>query len=231
MSASISTPVPPAAEPAGRFAVRDLACVRGGRLVFEGLSFGTGDGGALLLRGPNGSGKSTLLRCLAGLLRPAAGTILWDGAAVAAEPELHRRRLRYLGHQEAVKPQLTVIENLRFGMALAGADGAKTEPALAALGIAALAGLPARYLSAGQRRRLALARLVAAPAPLWLLDEPLAGLDDAAVGLFTALVAAHRAAGGIAVLSVHGDFTLPGAAVVDLADIAPPRRAASEPAA
>jgi heme exporter protein A len=227
VSASPSSPVLPAADSAGRFAVRDLACVRGQRLVFEGLSFDVGDGGALLLRGPNGSGKSTLLRCLAGLLRPAAGTIQWDGAAVAAEPETHRRRLRYLGHQEAVKPQLTVIENLRFGMSLAGADGARTEPALAALGIEALAGLPARYLSAGQRRRLALARLIAAPAPLWLLDEPLAGLDDAAVGLFTALVAAHRAAGGIAVLSVHGDFALPGAAVVDLAAAAPPRGAAA----
>ena len=231
MSVSPSSPVPPAADSAGRFAVRDLACVRGQRLVFEGLSVSIGDGGALLLRGPNGSGKSTLLRCLAGLLRPAAGAILWDGAAVAAEPEAHRRRLRYLGHQEAVKPQLTVIENLRFGISLAGADSAKTEPALAALGIATLAGLPARYLSAGQRRRLALARLVAAPAPLWLLDEPLAGLDDAAVGLFTALVAAHRAAGGIAVLSVHGDFALPGAVVVDLAAVAPLRRTAAEPAA
>lgn len=205
--------------------MRDLACVRGQRLVFEGVSFAVDAGGALLLRGPNGSGKSTLLRCLAGLLRPSVGSILWDGTGVADEPEVHRSRLRYLGHQEAVKPQLTVAENLRFGAALAGAGKAEAgiESGLAALGIAALADLPARYLSAGQRRRLALARLVAAPAPLWLLDEPLAGLDDAAVARFAALIGGHRAAGGIAVLSVHGELELPDAAVLDLAAFAPRR--------
>lgn len=225
MSASPSSPVPPRPAPADRFAVRDLACVRGQRLVFEGLGFAVDAGGALLLRGPNGSGKSTLLRCLAGLLRPAAGTISWDGTGVADEPELHRRRLRYLGHQEAVKPQLTVAENLRFGAALAGASKAEAriEPALAALGIAALADLPARYLSAGQRRRLALGRLVAAPAPLWLLDEPLAGLDDAAVASLGTLIAGHRAAGGMVVLSAHGELELPDAAVLDLAAFAPRR--------
>lgn len=203
------------------FAGSGLACRRGGRAVFDGLDFALPAGGALVLRGPNGSGKSTLLRCLAGLLRPAAGRILWNGADVAADRDGHCRRLRYLGHQEAVKPQLSVAENLRFGAALAGAGQIDPEPALAALGIAGLADLPARFLSAGQRRRLALARLVAAPAPLWLLDEPLAGLDDAARAGFAALVAAHRRAGGMVVLSGHGEIELPDAATLDLASCAP----------
>lgn len=223
MTRSPSVPGASAAAAADSFVVRDLACVRGGRLVFAGLGFALEAGGALLLRGPNGSGKSTLLRCLAGLLRPQSGGISWGGIAVAADPELHRRRLRYLGHQEAVKPQFTVAENLRVAAALAGATGsAETlSGALAVFGIAGLADLPTRYLSAGQRRRLALARLVAAPAPLWLLDEPLSGLDDAAQALSAAALAAHRAAGGRVVLSVHGDLALPGAATLDLAGFAP----------
>ncbi len=215
-------------EPAasGGLAGSDLACRRGGRPVFEALGFALPAGGALLLRGPNGSGKSTLLRCLAGLLRPESGRILWQGADIAGDRDDYRRRLRYLGHQEAVKPQLSVAENLRFGAALAGKGGIDPQPALAALGIAGLADLPARVLSAGQRRRLALARLVAAPAPLWLLDEPLSGLDDAAVAGFAALVAGHRRAGGMVVLSAHGEVGLPDAAALDLAAFAPRRAAA-----
>ncbi len=214
---------PTAASPTGAapLAVRGLACRRGGRPVLAGLGFSLGPGAALLLRGPNGSGKSTLMRCLAGLLPAAAGEILWDGTPITADPEGHRRRLRYLGHQEGVKPQLTVAENLRFAAALAGRAHADPKSALAALGLAPLAGLPARILSAGQRRRLALARLVAAPAPLWLLDEPLAGLDDAAQALFAAVLAAHRASGGTVVLSVHGVLALPDARTLDLAGYGP----------
>jgi heme exporter protein A len=222
-SADFSRPGPPAVSPAADptaaqpLAVHGLVCRRGPRRVLDGVGFTVAAGGVLLLRGPNGSGKSTLLRCLAGLLRPEAGEILRDGAPIAADPEGHRRWLRYLGHQDGVKPQLSVAENLGFAAALAGRAGADLPTALAAFGIAHLGGLPARILSAGQRRRLALARLVAAPAPLWLLDEPLAGLDDAAQSLFTAALAAHRAAGGLAVLSVHGPFDVPGARVLDLA--------------
>jgi len=197
-----------------------LACRRGPRRVFAGLGFAVPAGGALLLRGPNGSGKSTLLRCLAGLLPAESGTVTWAGEAIAGDPDAHRRRLRYLDHLDAVKPQLTVAENLGFAAALAGADGASGAAALTAFGIAGLADLPARYLSAGQRRRLALARLVAAPAPLWLLDEPLAGLDDAAQGLLAAALAGHRSRGGLAILSVHGPFALPGAEILDLAGFA-----------
>jgi heme exporter protein A len=186
------------------FAGRRLVCRRGERLVFAKLDFDLEPGGVLLLRGPNGSGKSSLLRLMAGLLRPAQGEITWAGAALGAEPELHRRRLAFLGHLDAVKPALTVAENLGFWCGRAA-----VEPALARLGIAHLAGLPARLLSAGQRRRLALARIVARGAPLWLLDEPEA--------LFAAALAAHRAAGGMAAIAVHGEGAPPAAQVLFLA--------------
>src|SRR5262249_30170351 len=150
--------------------------------------------GVLLLRGPNGSGKSSLLRLMAGLLRPAEGDITWADASIGAEPEIHRRRLAFLGHLDAVKPALTVTENLAFWCGTAAA-----EPALVALGIAHLSRLPARLLSAGQRRRLALARVVAREAPLWLLDEPTNALDAEAEALFAAALVAHRAMGGLAV--------------------------------
>lgn len=218
-------PSEPDPSSAAGFAAEGLACVRAGRRVFEGLSFALAPGDALLLRGANGSGKSTLLRCLAGLLRPAAGVLRRDGADIAEEPETHRSRLRYLGHHEAVKPQLSVAENLRFAAALAGISEPDIEAGLDAVGIGRLADLPARYLSAGQRRRLALARLVAAPAPLWLLDEPLSGLDAAAAARFAEMVAAQRQAGGMVVLSVHGPLELPGAAELDLGRFAPVYRA------
>lgn len=218
-------PSEPDPSSAAGFAAEGLACVRAGRRVFEGLSFALAPGDALLLRGANGSGKSTLLRCLAGLLRPAAGALRRDGADIAEEPETHRSRLRYLGHHEAVKPQLSVAENLRFAAALAGISEPDIEAGLDAVGIGRLADLPARYLSAGQRRRLALARLVAAPAPLWLLDEPLSGLDAAAAARFAEMVAAQRQAGGMVVLSVHGPLELPGAAELDLGRFAPVYRA------
>lgn len=218
-------PSEPDSSSAAGFAAEGLACVRAGRRVFEGLSFALAPGDALLLRGANGSGKSTLLRCLAGLLRPAAGVLRRDGADIAEEPETHRSRLRYLGHHEAVKPQLSVAENLRFAAALAGIREPDIAAGLDAVGIGRLADLPARYLSAGQRRRLALARLVAAPAPLWLLDEPLSGLDAAAAARFAEMVAAQRQAGGMVVLSVHGPLELPGAAELDLGRFAPVYRA------
>jgi heme exporter protein A len=199
---------------------QDLACLRGERAVFAGLSFAVPAGGALLLTGPNGAGKSSLLRVLAGLLPAAAGTLLWDGADALAERAAHARRLRYVSHADALKPALTARENLRFYARLWG--GGDAEAALAALGLGPLAELPARVLSAGQRRRLALARLAlsdgAAPpaAPLWLLDEPSVGLDAAAVGRLGALLARHRAAGGMVVAATHLPLPLPGAAELRL---------------
>ena len=182
------------------FSGRDLACMRGGRVVFAGLDFAVEAGGALLLSGPNGSGKSSLLRLMAGLGRPAAGTLAWDGRAIAADPEAHAARLQFVGHLDAVKPALTVAENLSLWARLVGGSGA-VAAALEAVGLARLAATPARFLSAGQRRRLALARLFAREAALWLLDEPTIALDTAAVAAIEAAIARHRAAGGIAVVS------------------------------
>lgn len=187
---------------------RDLACLRGERAVFAGVSFALPAGAALLLTGANGSGKSTLLRILAGLLRPAEGAVLWAGADAGADPAAHAARLRYLSHQDALKPALTVAENLGFFAALWGGSVAE---ALAAMALGPLADLPARVLSSGQQRRLALARLALAPAPLWLLDEPTTGLDAASVDRLSPLLAAHRAAGGIVVAATHIPLPLPGA--------------------
>jgi heme exporter protein A len=187
---------------------RDLACLRGDRAIFAGLSFALPPGAALLLTGANGAGKSTLLRILAGLLRPAEGAVLWQGEDVAAEPASHAARLRYLSHQDALKPALTVAENLDF---FARLWGGAVAPALEALALAPLAELPARVLSSGQKRRLALARLALAPVPLWLLDEPTTGLDAASVERLGALLAVHRAQGGIVVAATHLPLPLPDA--------------------
>jgi len=177
-----------------------LAAFRGERLVFRDLDFAVVAGGALLLTGPNGSGKSTLLRLLAGLLRPAAGVLSWNGADALIDLAAHARRVAYVGHQDAIKPGLTAAENLHFAARL---TGARVGTALAAVGLEGLADLPARMLSAGQKRRLALARLALSHATLWLLDEPTLGLDAAAVERFGAMLAGHRASGGLLVAATH----------------------------
>jgi heme exporter protein A len=187
---------------------RELACLRGERAVYAGLSFGLAPGGALLLVGANGAGKSTLLRLLAGLLRPEAGALLWDGRDALADRAAHAARLRYLAHGDALKPALTARENLLLFARLWGGDVAA---ALGALDLLPLAELPARVLSSGQKRRLALARLALAPAPLWLLDEPTVGLDAASVERLGALLARHRAAGGMVLAATHLPLPLPGA--------------------
>ena len=209
------------------FAGHDLACRRGERLVFTALSFRVAAGEALLLRGPNGSGKSSLLRCMAGLLAPVAGAQTWNDQPIALDTDAHRARLRYLGHQDAVKPALTVLENLALWQQLHGRhDVAAIGRALAGLGLDYLAELPARLLSAGQRRRVALARLLAAPASLWLLDEPTTALDDDGAARFARIVGDHRAAGGLVVLSSHGDPGIVGN-VLSLSDFTPAPAVAS----
>jgi heme exporter protein A len=190
-------------------AAEDVAVFRGERLLLRDLSFTVASGGALVLAGPNGSGKSTLLRLLAGLVRPAAGRVSWDGIDALVDPARHGRRVAYVGHQDAVKPGLTVTENLRFAAAVSGRPIAG---ALSALGLEALADLPARMLSAGQKRRLALSRLALSDAPLWLLDEPTLGLDTGSIERFGRLLAAHRAGGGIVVAATHVPLPLPDAA-------------------
>jgi heme exporter protein A len=196
-----------------------LAAFRGERLVFRDLDFSVAPARALVLTGPNGSGKSTLLRLLAGLLRPAAGALLWDGQDALADLSLHARRVAYVGHQDAVKLALTASENLRFAARLGGGD---VGGALAAVGLEALADLPARMLSAGQRTRLALSRLALADAAIWLLDEPTLGLDAPAVERFGAMLAAHRASGGIVVVATHLPLPLQEPGELELTSDTPP---------
>ncbi len=203
------------------FEGRDLVCVRGERRVFEGLSFALAEGGALVLSGPNGSGKSSLLRLMAGLLRPADGALLWADAPIRDDPEAHRTRLHYLGHLDAVKPVLSASENVAFWAALHGGGAAEIERALDGFDLAALADVPGRMLSAGQKRRVALARLLAAPAGLWLLDEPTVGLDRASVERLTRAIAAHRARGGRLAVATHTELDAPGAEVLALERFAP----------
>ena len=200
---------------AARFEAHDVACIRGERPVFSGVSFSLEPGGALALVGPNGAGKSSLLRILAGLLKPAGGTLTWAGEPLDEDWPAHRGRLHYVGHLDAVKPALTVAENLQGWAGFKG--GARAAPgALEALGIEGLADVPGRYLSAGQRRRLALARLLATPAPLWLLDEPTVTLDADAATRVATMIEAHRAGGGMAVVATHGEIALDGAERLDL---------------
>jgi len=184
--------------------------------VFGGLSFALAPGEVLVLRGPNGSGKSSLLRLLAGFLPPAGGQLAWGGAALAADAAAHRRRLHYIGHADALKGALSARENLSFAAALGGAPRDRVGDALAGFDLLGLADVPVRYLSAGQKRRLALARLLAAERPLWLLDEPAVGLDAASRSRLEGALAAHRQTGGLAVIATHGDVTVEHALVLEL---------------
>lgn len=215
------------------FEGRDLICLRGARVVFSGLCFGLEAGGALVLVGPNGSGKSSLLRLLSGLSRPFAGTLLWDGRPVADDPDGHRGRVRYVGHLDAVKPALTAQENLAGWAGLQGAADpmAAAAAALERWDLGHLAEVPGRYLSAGQKRRVNLARLALAPAALWLLDEPSTALDRAAVARLAAEIARHRRDGGMVVLSTHTDLDLTDPAVLDVSHFAVAPDDAEEPAA
>jgi heme exporter protein A len=191
-----------------RLVASDLACVRGGRRVFHNLSFTLSAGVALLVTGPNGAGKSSLLRLIAGLVHPAAGRLALEGG----DGELTiGEQAHYLGHQDALKTALSVQENLAFWVGFLAAADVKVDAALAAVGLDALADLPALYLSAGQRRRLSLARLVAVQRPIWLLDEPASALDAAAQGMLADLMRAHLGGGGLILAATHGPLGLDGA--------------------
>ena len=202
-----------------RFNGFDISCIRGGRLVFDGVAFDIDSGGAMLLTGPNGSGKSTLLRLMAGLIDPTLGTLTWDGEPVARNKTDHRARLHYLAHAEAIKPPLTVSEDLQFWRAVNGSE-TPVEAAVQAMGLEDRADIPCRYLSAGQRRRLALARLLLSDTELWLLDEPSVGLDTASVARLRAAVADHRAGGGMVIAATHVDLGLDAAQTLDVGNFA-----------
>jgi heme exporter protein A len=186
----------------------DLACVRGGREVFRGLAFTVEAGEALVVTGPNGAGKSSLLRMVAGLVRPQQGQLELEGGDVELTMGEH---VHYLGHQDALKPSLSVRENLGFWAALLGGDGEKSDVALATVGLGGLGQLPAIYLSAGQRRRLAVARLIAVERSIWLLDEPTSTLDTAAQAMLADLMRAHLAGRGLILVASHGPIGLDGA--------------------
>ncbi len=183
-----------------RLSGRDVRCVRGGREVFAGLYFEVAAGETLAVTGPNGSGKTSLLRSIAGLLALAGGSIGLEGG----EPELTLPdQAHYLGHRDAMKPALTVLENLSFWRDFLG--GAASDPVenLRLVGLDHAAQLPAAYLSAGQRRRLSIARLLAARRPIWLLDEPTSALDAAGQALFADVVREHLGRGGLVVAATH----------------------------
>ena len=182
-----------------------LTCERGGREVFRGVGFSLKNGEALLVTGRNGAGKSSLLRMIAGLVRIAAGSLVLDGgeADAAIGEQAH-----YLGHLDALKPALTVAENLQFWAEFLGPAPGDIAPALAAVELAPLADLPAAFLSAGQRRRLSIARLVAVPRAIWLLDEPTSALDAASQTRLAELMRRHLSSGGMIVAAAHGAIGL-----------------------
>jgi heme exporter protein A len=194
-----------------QLSIEKLACRRGERVLFEGLSFTAGPGDVILVTGPNGAGKTSLIRLIAGLLQPVSGAITLDGE----RPTRARDFIHLVGHLDAVKGALTVSDNLVFARALLSGHGG-IEGALEALGLSALTALPARVLSAGQRRRLALARLVVAARPLWLLDEPATGLDTDGQKRLGEIVAAHRASGGLVIAATHAALDLPGSCEIRL---------------
>ena len=179
--------------------VENLAASRGLRILFEGLSFQLSGGEVLELRGPNGSGKSTLLRILAGLTRPHDGTVAFKGAG-GDEPGRH-----FLGHLDAVKPSETAAEQAAFWARYFGREPAEAVKAMKRVGLSNREQVPGRGLSAGQKRRLALVRLLVEPRPVWLLDEPTAALDVEGRTLVTQLVSEHRDRGGMVIAAIHGD--------------------------
>ena len=198
--------------------VWDLTIDRGGRRVIAGLSFAAAQGVALVVTGPNGAGKTSLLRALAGFLPIEAGSFALDGGD--AERTVGEQA-HYLGHADGVKSALTAGENLAFAAAMLGGDASRAAQlgALSALGLSHVIDFPARLLSAGQRRRVALARLMIAKRPLWLLDEPTTALDAVAQVAFAAIMRAHVEDGGIVVAAVHGDLGLEGAQELKLGAI------------
>ncbi len=191
--------------------VTDLAAERGGRPVFSGVSFRLVAGESLSVVGPNGAGKSTLLRALAGLLRPTAGHVRLDPPHAADEDRPVRERAHYLGHADALKGGLTAHENLAFAVATAGDPLLSPEESLHRFGLSHAALLQTAYLSAGQRRRGALARLAASYRPLWLLDEPATALDLAAQKVLAAVMRQHLDTGGLIVAATHAPLGLAGA--------------------
>jgi heme exporter protein A len=202
----LSTPITLSAE--------NLCIERGGRLVLDGISIAVHSGQALIVTGPNGSGKTTFLRAIAGFIAPQSGVVRLQGGD--AERDVGQQ-CHYAGHLDAVKSRLTVAENLRFWAGYLEGSSQDIETALAALGLSDLAAVSAGYLSAGQRRRLGLARLLVAQRPIWLLDEPTVSLDQDSIAAFSGRIEQHRAGGGIVIAATHVDLGLRDAKSLRLA--------------
>lgn len=189
----------------------NLDCVRGGRPLFRNLNVSVPDGTLLQVEGANGSGKTSMLRIVCGLLSPENGEVRWNGANIRSLGEEYSQTLAYLGHRNGIKEELTPLENLKISNSVAG-NTLKTEDAQAALkllGLESRQNLPVRYLSEGQRRRAALARIITGDAKLWVLDEVLAALDTAAVGVVRTVLEQHLAEGGTAIVATHHDLQMP----------------------
>jgi len=201
--------------PAPLLSVHDLACARGERLLFKAMNFSLHAGELLLVQGGNGQGKTSLLRLLTGLARPETGEVHWRGEAIRRVSEAYHAEMCYLGHANGVKDDLDPVENLRFSDGLQGRafDRTRAVATLEQLGLSRCLDLPCRVLSFGQRRRVALAALLLAGATLWILDEPLTGLDVHAVALMEGLIRDHLTAGGMVVATTHQALNLEGVSV------------------
>ena len=199
------------------FSGENILSFRGERTVFANLSFRIQSGEALILIGANGSGKSTLLRLMAGLLKPYKGEIKWDNKKISDDPEGHNAHLNYVGHADVIKSVLSVRENIAFWSSLRPTS-ASIELALEAFGIGYLTDVPGRFLSAGQKRRVNLARIIASPTKLWLLDEPTTALDIEAISNLEHEITTHRASGGMVITSTHTEIDINDATVLNLDD-------------
>lgn len=201
--------------PATVLSSENLACVRGERLIFSSIEFALDAGEVLVVTGANGSGKTSLLRIVCGLLEAAAGEIRWNGSSARALGDDFFAELAYLGHHNGLKDDLSATENMQVWAGVSGitVDRAAARQALARMGLAGREDLPVRWLSQGQKRRAAIARLLVAERPLWVLDEPFAGLDRASTVTVEALLQEHLAEGGMAILTTHQDLGAVAASV------------------
>lgn len=195
--------------------VKNLSCARGGRLLFSDVNFALNPGAFLQLTGPNGSGKTSLLRILCGLMMPESGDVRWQGESIRSLGEEYSQVFSYLGHRNALKEELNSVENLRIANGLAGTEVSNTEAqeALARVGLKGRDHLPARFLSEGQQRRSAIARLLTRNTALWLLDEVLASLDHAATTLIESLIGEHLSAGGMAIVATHQELRISSSSI------------------
>lgn len=194
--------------------VTKLSCIRQDRLIFKDLGFSLTEGEVLWVQGKNGAGKSSLLRIMAGLLKPASGEILWKGSSVQKDPDGYQDQFRYIGHQEALKPVLSARENLKFWADYSGTNAVSL--ALKEFDLDKIADSPVGIMSAGQKKRTNLARLISSPAPLWILDEPVSSLDTHYIELFKHQLEKHVKGGGMALLATHQDLSLPSVRLLDL---------------